>query len=71
MMAALRGTFSCVPVSSPTQEEFCDETLKCFELTYATPEWEHWDPMRADLEESLLRSGEYTLFVRGPTTLSG
>jgi hypothetical protein len=57
----LRGTISCLPVRRPTQEEFRnDETLERFELTYATPEWEHWDPMRAELEESLLRSGEYT-----------
>ena len=59
-LSSLRGTISCVPVRRPTQEEFRDETLKRFELTYATPEWEHWDPMRAQVEESLLRSGEYT-----------
>ncbi len=57
---SLRGTISCLPVRRPTQAEFRDETLERFELTYATPEWEHWDPMRAELEESLLRSGEYT-----------
>ncbi len=57
---SLRGTISCVPVRRPTQEEFCNETLNRFKLTYATPEWEHWNPMRAELEESLLRSGEYT-----------
>ena len=57
---SLRGTISCIPVRRPTQDEFRDETLERFELTYATPEWEHWDPMRAQVEESLLRSGEYT-----------
>jgi hypothetical protein len=58
---SLWGTITCVPVRRPTQEEFRDETLERFELTYATPKWEHWDPMMlAELEESLLRSGEYT-----------
>ncbi len=60
-LSSLRGTISCVPVRRPTQEEFRDETLERFELTYyATPKWEHWDLMCAELEESLLRSGEYT-----------
>ena len=57
---SLRGTISCLPVRKPTLAEFADTTLERFELTYETPEWDHWDQARSDLEESLLRRGEYT-----------
>ena len=57
---SLRGTISCLPVRKPTKAEFDDSSLERFELSYETPEWDHWDQARSELEESLLRRGEYT-----------
>jgi hypothetical protein len=49
----LRGTISCLQVRYPTDEEFSDETLDRYELTYETPEWNHADGDRADVEDTL------------------
>ena len=56
---SLRGTISCLPVRKPTLSEFQDTSLERFELTYETPEWEHWDPSRGEIEEALLHASEY------------
>ena len=63
---SLRGTISCIPVRKPTRAEFLNNSLERFELTYETPDWDHWDPVRGENEESLLRSKEYTSSQGGP-----
>jgi hypothetical protein len=53
MPLTLRGVISCLPVRYPTDQEFLDEGLERYELTYETPEWNPTDGDRADVEDTI------------------
>ena len=55
----LQGTISSIPVRRPTDDEWIDDELERFELTYETPTWEHGDPERQVHEEALMKQSRH------------